>query len=181
MTQKQETQQKAALTVAHQDHVKGLNSYAFFKTRDHAMSEDMVQDTFMKTWSYLIRGGKIDLMKAFLYHILNNLIVDHYRKQKTVSLNLLLEKGFEPSAGDHRRMFNVLDGKGDNAFNPTPPIAYQKVDAHAVRTGSVAQREMSLITGQSKIPLRCRHIADSRNLSCSTVPTFSKASIIGRL
>lgn len=32
-------------------------------------------------------------MKAFPYHVLNNLIVDEYRKRKTASLDDLLEKG----------------------------------------------------------------------------------------
>lgn len=98
MTPKQKKEQDVVLTTAHHDYEKGLNVHAFFKTHNHATGEDLVQDTFIKTWSYLARGGKIDIMKAFLYHVLNNLIVDQYRKHKTTSLDVLLEKGFEPSA-----------------------------------------------------------------------------------
>ncbi len=58
MTSKQKKQQQAALTVAHRDHGKGLLLYAFFKMHDRALSEDLVQETFMKTWSYLVRGGE---------------------------------------------------------------------------------------------------------------------------
>ena len=64
------------LTRAHNEYARGMNSYALFKLRNHAMGQDLVQDAFMKTWSYLVRGGKVDMMKAFLYHILNDLIVD---------------------------------------------------------------------------------------------------------
>lgn len=80
MTSKCLTELQAVLTESHHDYDKMLNAHAFFKMQDQAMGEDMVQETFMKTWMYLVRGGKIDTMKAFLYHVLNDLIVDEYRK-----------------------------------------------------------------------------------------------------
>ncbi len=58
MTPKQETQQKEILTTAHHDYEKLLNRYAFFKLHNHATSDDVVQNTFTKTWSYLVGGGK---------------------------------------------------------------------------------------------------------------------------
>jgi len=66
----------------------------FFKLHDHALGEGLVQETFMKPVVYLVKKGKIDLMKAFLYHVLNNLIIDEYRKHKTSSLDTMQEKGF---------------------------------------------------------------------------------------
>lgn len=96
MTLKKEKQQQSLLTSAHHEYEKGLNAHAFFKVNNRATGEDLVQETFMKTWVYLVKGGKIDVMKSFLYHILNNLIVDEYRKRKTSSLDVLLEKGYEP-------------------------------------------------------------------------------------
>ena len=58
MTLKQETKRKAILTLAHHDYAKGMNSYSFFKVNNHATSDDLVQDTFIKTWSYLVGGGE---------------------------------------------------------------------------------------------------------------------------
>ncbi len=100
MTPKQTSERRADLAAAHNDFNKSLNSYAYFKVNDHSKGEDLVQDTFIKTWSYLVKGGKIDAMKSFLYHILNNLIIDEYRKrkQKTSSLDTMMEDdGFEPA------------------------------------------------------------------------------------
>ncbi len=149
MTTKQETQQQQILTVAHGDFEKGLHSHAFFKVQNHAMSEDLVQDTFLKTWSYLVRGGKIDLMKAFLYHILNNLIIDHYRKRKTISLDNLLESGFEPSAGDSTRLFNILDGKAAVLLISRLPEKYRAV-MRMRYVQDLSLKEMSILTGQSR-------------------------------
>lgn len=149
MTPKEEAQRRTILTVAHRDYEKGLNLYAFFKVRNRAISEDLVQDTFIKTWGYLVKGGKIDTMKAFLYHILNNLIVDEYRKHKTVSLNLLFEKGFEPVAARTGQLFNVLDGKAALLLIQRLPEKYQKV-MRLRYVQELSLQEISLITGQSK-------------------------------
>lgn len=137
------------LTVAHHDYEKGLNLYAFFKLHDHATSEDLVQETFIKTWRYLVKGGQIDTMKAFLYHILNHLIVDEYRKHKTLSLDILLEKGFEPRAPQFGHIFNILDGKMALLLIQHLPLKYQRA-LHMRYVQDLSLKEMSLITGQSK-------------------------------
>ena len=80
---------------AYQDHHRALLRRSFFKISDQALADDLVQNTFLKTWEYLVRHGSIDSMKAFLFHVLNNLIVDEYRKKKPVSLDILTEKGLQ--------------------------------------------------------------------------------------
>ena len=149
MTSKQETQLQGVLSIAHQDFERGLNSHAFFKVHNHATGENLVQDTFMKTWIYLVKGGKIEMMKAFLYHILNNLIVDEYRKHKTTSLDVLLEKGFEPSVDNSKNLFNVLDGKAALLLIGRLPLKFQKV-MRMKYVQDLSLKEMSLITGESK-------------------------------
>lgn len=149
MTPKEENRMQKIVTVAHHDYEKGLNSHAFFKTQNHATGEDLVQNTFMKTWVYLVKGGKIDIMRAFLYHVLNDLIVDEYRKNKTTSLDVLIEKGFEPSAGNPQLPSNMLDGKALIILIQRLPEAYQKV-MRMRYVQDLSLKEISLITGQSK-------------------------------
>jgi RNA polymerase sigma-70 factor (ECF subfamily) len=149
-TKKKKTEHEKMLTGAHREYEKGLNTYAFFKTHDHEIGTDLVQDTFLKTWMYLVKGGKIEVMKAFLYHVLNNLIVDEYRKHKTSSLDVLLEKGFDPSAGDStERLLNTLDGKSAFLLIKNLPEKYQKV-MHMRYEQDLSLKEMSILTGQSK-------------------------------
>jgi len=149
MTPEQKTQQQTILTAAHHNYEKGMNLYAFFKVNSHTIGEDLVQDTFIKTWRYLLKGGKIDTLKAFLYHILNNLIVDEYRKLKTVSLDVLLEKGIEPKANNSGNFVNLLDGKAALLLIQLLPETYRKV-IHMRYVQDLSLKEMSLITGQSK-------------------------------
>src|ERR1035437_6469342 len=113
--------------MAHHNNEKMLCSYSFFKTHDPMVSEDLVQETFLKTWSYVIKGGKIHNLKAFLYHVLNNLIVDQYRKRKTSSLDVLVEKGFEPSEDVSEHIFDCIDGEAAILLIQQLPVKYQKV------------------------------------------------------
>jgi DNA-directed RNA polymerase specialized sigma24 family protein len=97
---KKEEAMQEKMSTAYVDYAKDLNKHSFFKVHDLALSQDLVQDTFSKTWSYLVKGGEIDLMRAFLYHTLNCLIIDEYRKKKPASLDALVEQGFEPHSID---------------------------------------------------------------------------------
>ncbi|OHA46927.1 MAG: hypothetical protein A2541_00045 [Candidatus Taylorbacteria bacterium RIFOXYD2_FULL_36_9] len=150
LTLEQKKRNDEMMTTAHHDHEKGLNLRAFFKVNNHDLGEDLVQDTFLKTWKDLVRGGKIDVMKSFLYHILNNLIIDEYRKKKTSSLDTLLEKGFEPSASDgSEKLFNLLDGKTALLLIKSLPQKYQKV-MRLKYVQLLSLKEISLLTGQTK-------------------------------
>ncbi len=89
-------------------------------------------------------------MKAFLYHVLNNLIVDEYRKRKTTSLDTLLEKGFEPVVDDSsKRLMNILDGKAATLLISELPEMYRKV-MKMKYIQDLSIKEISLIIGQSK-------------------------------
>ena len=103
----------------------------------------------MKTWSYLAKGGKIEMMKAFLYHVLNNLIVDQYRKRKTASLDVLLEKGYEPSTDEHQRLIDTLDGEKAMGFIENLDEKYREIlRLRYVKHLSIS--EISLLTKQTK-------------------------------
>lgn len=151
MTPRQKKTRQAILSLAHQDFVKTLNSHAFFKVHDHEIGEDLVQDTFLKTWKYLVSGGKVDTMKAFLFHVLNHLIVDEYRKQnhKATSLEVLIEQGFEPSVDPMDQLFNVLDGKAAMLLIEKLPKNYQNI-MRLRYVKDLSLQEISLIVGQSK-------------------------------
>ena len=58
---------------------------------DREKAIDIVHDTFTKVWTYIRSGHDIDSYRSFLYKVLNNLIIDSYRKQREVSLDALFE------------------------------------------------------------------------------------------
>lgn len=88
-------------------------------------------------------------MKSFLYHILNQLIIDEYRKHKTSSLDVLLEKGFEPSVDHSERIINTFDGKIAVSLIQYLPAKYRKV-MQMRYVQDLSLKEISLIMGQSR-------------------------------
>ncbi len=66
-------------------------------------------------------------MKSFLYHVLKNLIVDHYRKHQAVSLDVLMEKGFVPSADCIEHISDMFDGSIAMSFINRLPKKYERV------------------------------------------------------
>ncbi|MDP3741054.1 MAG: RNA polymerase sigma factor [bacterium] len=149
MNTKQLTKLQGVLTLAHSDYETALKKHAFFKVHNRVTSEDLVQETFMKTWKYLVRGGRIDTMRAFLFHVLNNLVVEEYRKRQTTSLDALLQKGFEPSTPHPQRLFEIMDGKAAVILIQSLPEKYKKV-MHLRYLQDRSPKEISMITGQSK-------------------------------
>jgi len=149
MTSEQEALQQRLFTAAYNEHKKGLNRHSLFKVNNVALSENLVQDTFLKTWKFMVKGGQVDVMKAFLYHVLNGLIIDEYRKHKVVSLDSLVEKGFEPKEDDSERIFNILDSKRAVLMIALLPKKYQQL-MRMKYVENLTLAEMSKATGQSK-------------------------------
>ncbi|MBP9836366.1 MAG: sigma-70 family RNA polymerase sigma factor [Candidatus Pacebacteria bacterium] len=76
---------------AFEDYNDALFRHAVIRVSDREKAIDIVHDTFTKVWSYIRSGHEIDSYRSFLYKVLNNLIIDSYRKQREVSLDALFE------------------------------------------------------------------------------------------
>jgi RNA polymerase sigma-70 factor (ECF subfamily) len=87
---------------AYEELSDSLFRLCYFKTSKREVALDLVQEGFLKTWQHVVRGGEIRNMKSFIYQVVNNLIIDYYRKKKSFSLDSLAEeKNFDPSGDDH--------------------------------------------------------------------------------
>jgi len=78
---------------------------------DREIAKDILQDAFTNTWKYVCGGKEINNMKSFLYKTLNNLIIDYYRKKKTISLDALMEDGYDPNIGVDVNFSEHIDGE----------------------------------------------------------------------
>lgn len=79
-------------TEAYDEYADALFRHCTFRLSHRERALELVQDTFMKTWDTLQKGTKVQNIRALLYRILNNLIIDEYRKKKQASLDDLLEQ-----------------------------------------------------------------------------------------
>ena len=139
------------VTVAHDNNGRGMLRRALYKTSDPDLSQDLVQTTFLKTLIYLQKGGKVDVMRSFLNHVLNDLIVDEYRRRnnRNISLDVLMEGGFEPCSSYFERDMNILDGKKAILLIPQLSAKYESVIRLRYLKG-LSLKETALITGQSE-------------------------------
>lgn len=70
--------------------------HCVFRVSDREKAKDLAQGSFVRLWDYMSQGKEIDNMRAFLYRIANNLIIDEYRKKKDESLDRMRdEEGFD--------------------------------------------------------------------------------------
>ena len=88
----------------HDDFLKAYDQYAdaifrhcYYRVYDREKAKELSQECFMKTWEYLAQGKKVDNLRAFLYRVANNLVIDSSRKKKESSLDAMMDEGFEPS------------------------------------------------------------------------------------
>ena len=100
-----------AFMKAYDECADALFRHCYFRVYDRERAKDVLQECFTRTWEYIAQGKKIDNMRAFLYRVANNLIIDASRRQKESSLEELAEvAGFEPEAHDQDHMLDRLDG-----------------------------------------------------------------------
>ncbi len=82
---------------------ESIRSFAYYKTGDAMLAEDIVQDTFMKLWDKRNSKFHDDTLKAYIYKIADNIIKNHY-KHRMVVYNFILNSTPVVSSdpADHR-------------------------------------------------------------------------------
>lgn len=119
---------------AFEEYSDALFRHAFLRISDRERAIDVVHDTYTKVWAYLRKGHEIEAFRPFLYKVLNNLIIDEYRKTKEASLDALLEiDGVDEGSFDELSSNTVeslaatLDGKKVFGLVETLPDVYKEV------------------------------------------------------
>lgn len=119
---------------AFDEYSDALFRHAQIRISDRERATDLVHDTFTKVWTYARNGHDIENYRPFLYKVLNNLIIDEYRKQKETSLDALLERdGVDEGSFEELRESNVealaatIDGKQALDLIATLPDVYREV------------------------------------------------------
>lgn len=139
---------------AYDQYSDAIFRHCYFRVFDRERGKDLMQEVFMRAWEYLNKGEKVLNMRAFLYRIANNLIVDESRKKKEASLDKLQEEGFDPGIDDtdkinsrieHSRVVNTLQHLDDNYrdilvmryMNDLSPSEIAEVTGESANTVSV--------------------------------------------
>ena len=130
------------------DYNDAIFRHCFFKVRDRELAKDLTQESFVRLWQCLEKGDQIDNVRAFLYKIAGNLVIDHVRKKKSVSLDALAEEGFEPGQDDLPAIQNRLDMESALVILEKVPEPYRQ--ALVLRyVEDLDPAEIAAITGET--------------------------------
>jgi RNA polymerase sigma-70 factor, ECF subfamily len=88
------------LAEAYDQYADAIFRHCYFRVFNRERGKELMQETFLRTWQYVSNGKTVDNMRAFLYRIANNLIIDEARKKREASLEAMQEKGFDPAGTD---------------------------------------------------------------------------------
>jgi len=141
---------------AFEEYNDALFRHASLRISDREKAIDLVHDTFTKVWSYIRDGYKIDSFRPFLYKVLNNLIIDEYRKRKESSLDALLETdGVDEGSFDELSESSVemlaatLDGRKAFELLEELPDQYREVIIYRF-VDQLGPREISELIEESE-------------------------------
>ena len=138
------------------DYSDALFRHASMRINDREKSIDLVHDTFTKVWTYVRNGHEVENYRPFLYKVLNNLIIDEYRKQKEASLDALFEKdgvdeGSFPELSEStvEALAATIDGKQAFDLIALLPDTYREVLIMRFVDG-LGPREISVLVEESE-------------------------------
>jgi RNA polymerase sigma-70 factor, ECF subfamily len=119
---------------AFEEYSDALFRHATLRIQNRERALDLVHDAYTKVWTYVRGGHEVDAFRPFLYKVLNNLIIDEYRKTREVSLDAILEKeGVDEGSFDELSESTVealaatIDGRQAFALLETLPDEYREV------------------------------------------------------
>lgn len=96
-----ENQKQALFHKLFEEYQDAIFRFVFFRVGTRQTALDITQDTFVRLWGHLAKGGEIEHEQAFVYRIAKNAVIDYYKKSKSSSLEDLLDVGFEPETNSH--------------------------------------------------------------------------------
>jgi RNA polymerase sigma-70 factor (family 1) len=82
-TGKYSKEELAKFRSIYDQYYESIRSFAYYKTSDIDLADDIVQEVFLKLWTNL-KNVKDETVKALLYTISSNTIKNHFKHQKVV-------------------------------------------------------------------------------------------------
>ena len=99
--------------------------YFCARTSDREVALDLTQDVFVRCWNTILSGKEIRNHRAFVFAIARNLVIDWYRKKKTLSLEALTEKSAGARAGSSDAdLFFLIDGKEEGFLYQSAEVRF---------------------------------------------------------
>ncbi len=123
--------------------------HCFFRLSDRERAKDATADTFTRVWEYMQGGEVIKNIRALLYKVATNIIIDQYRKKKSASLDAMTEDGYDPEERSGARA--DLSAEINHLLRVMEEIPETYRDAVIMRhVDDLSPQDIALILGESE-------------------------------
>lgn len=93
--------------------------FCLIRVSDREQALDITQETFLRLWQSLNDGTVVLNNRAFLFTVARRLIIDWYRKKKSISF------------GDMNNMNKAGDEDDNNEYDPSDEMTTDKIEVEA--------------------------------------------------
>jgi RNA polymerase sigma-70 factor, ECF subfamily len=139
--------------------VDNIYRFIFFKIGKKEEASDLSSLTFLKTWEHIQKTSikEKDTLRALLYKIARNIVIDHYRENKKESFSL----------DDENNRIDIVDEDIDIEKNASDKFDYEVLSVKMMELkneyrevlvmrylNDLSLDEISQITGKKKINVR---------------------------
>lgn len=114
---------KIAYAILYNQYLGGLYQYVFLFTRSREVSEDIVQNVFVRIWERRTFLASIDSFRPYLYRSAKNLLLDEVRRNqaKARATAMLMPEAEEVAENcDDKLIYNQYYKVAEEAINQLP-------------------------------------------------------------
>lgn len=103
-------------------YVGAIYRFVFLKLPSKEAAEDVTSETFLRCWQYLQQNKEVTHVRALLYRIARNLVVDAYRKNDALKMGTVTFSSSDPSnesegdLSDKNRGRDLIETRADMAL-----------------------------------------------------------------
>jgi len=135
---------------AYDQYADAIFRHCYFRVFDRERGRELMQDVFMKTWEYVSSGKKVDNLRALLYKVANNLIIDEARRKNRRSVDSLedmQEEGFDLADEEAMTAADKVDAR--NILHTIAKIEEPYRSAVIMRyIDELSPKEIAIATGE---------------------------------
>ncbi len=99
------------LLEVYDSHADAVFRHCYFRVYNRERAREIMQESFTRAWECMTDGQEIKNLKALVYRIANNLVIDESRKKKEQSLEALHDGGFDPGQGGEEHVHEYIEGR----------------------------------------------------------------------
>lgn len=111
-----ETDIKHQFEKIYEDEGDAIFRFCMIRVSNRDQALDITQEAFLRLWQTLIQKKEIRHNKAFLFTVAQRLIIDWYRKKKSLSLDQILEEKDERYDVPDEKTFDNLNLRAEGRY-----------------------------------------------------------------